>query len=93
MPEVHDIFHIGHTLCENCYNTGGKEFFAIIQLSVAKNVFVWKTFQLDTASTTNILAVNDLWNVCPAGFDVISLIPPSRATHLWKKYYHTTGAS
>ena len=35
--------------------------------------------QLDTASTTNTLAVDDLWNMCPAGFDIHSLIKPSSA--------------
>ena len=58
----------------------GKKFFAAIKLSAAKNHFVWKTLQLDTASTTNTLAVEDLWSMCPVGFDVNSLIQPSRAT-------------
>ena len=58
----------------------GKKFFAAIKLSAAKNHFVWKTLQLDTASTTNTLAVDDLWSMCPAGFDVNSLIRPSHAT-------------
>ena len=58
----------------------GKKFFAAIKLSAAKNHFVWKTLQLDTASTTNTLAVEDFWSMCPVGFDVNSLIQPSRAT-------------
>ena len=58
----------------------GKKFFAEIKLSAAKNHFVRKTLQLDTASTTNTLAVDDLWSMCPAGFDVNSLIRPSHAT-------------
>ena len=57
----------------------GKKFFAAIKLSAAKNVFAWKTLQLDTASTTNTLAVDDLRNMCPAGFDIHSLIKPSSA--------------
>ena len=35
--------------------------------------------QLDTASTTNTLAVDDLQTMCPAGFDIHSLIKPSSA--------------
>ena len=58
----------------------GKKFFAAIKLSAGKNQFVWKTLQLDTASTTNTLAVDDLWSMCPAGFDVNSLIWPSHTT-------------
>ena len=57
----------------------GKKFFAKIKLSAAKNFFAWKTLQLDTASTTNILAVDDLQTMCPAGFDIHSLIKPSCA--------------
>ena len=58
----------------------GKKFFAVIKLPAAKNHFVWITLQLDTASTTNALAVDDLWSICPAGFDANSLIRPSQAT-------------
>ena len=57
----------------------GKKFFAKIKLSAAKNFFAWKTLQLDTASTTNTLAVDDLQTMCPAGFDIHSLIKPSSA--------------
>ena len=57
----------------------GKKFFAAIKLSAAKNFLAWKTLQLDTASTTNTLAVDDLRNMCPAGFDIHSLIKPSSA--------------
>ena len=57
----------------------GKKFFAAIKLSAAKNVFAWKTLQLDTASTTNTLAVDDLQTMCPAGFDIYRLIKPSSA--------------
>ena len=55
----------------------GKKFFVAIKLSAARNHSVWKTFQLDTASTTNTLAVDDLWGMIPAGFDDNSLIKPS----------------
>ena len=44
-----------------------------------KNSFAWKTLQLDTASTTNTLAVDDLRKMCPAGFDIHGLIKPSSA--------------
>ena len=57
----------------------GKKFFAAINLSAAKNVFAWKTLQLDTASTTNTLAVDYLQTMCPAGFDIYRLIKPSSA--------------
>ena len=35
--------------------------------------------QLDTASTTNTLALDDLRTMCPAGFDIHGLIKPSSA--------------
>ncbi|XP_068717040.1 uncharacterized protein [Montipora capricornis] len=57
----------------------GKKFFAAHKLSAAKNSFAWKTLQLDTASTTNTLAVDDLRTMCPAGFDIHGLIKPSSA--------------
>ena len=57
----------------------GKKFFAAIKLSAAKNVFAWKTLQLDIASKTNTLAVDDLQTMCPAGFDIYRLIKPSSA--------------
>ena len=41
--------------------------------------FSWCTLQLDTASTTNTLAVDDLRTMCPAGFDIYRLIKPSSA--------------
>ena len=55
----------------------GKKFFAAIKLSAAKKFFTWKTLQLDTASTTNTLAVEDLRSMCPAGVDIHGLIKPS----------------
>ena len=58
----------------------GRKFFAAIKLSAATNHFLWKTLQLDTVSTTNTLEVDDFWSMCPAGFDVNSLIRPSHAT-------------
>ena len=57
----------------------GKKFFAAIKLSAAKKFFTWKTLQLDTASTTNTLAVEDLRSMCPAGVDIHGLIKPSSA--------------
>ena len=57
----------------------GKKFFAAIKLSAAGNCFVWKTLQLDTASTTNTLAVDDLVSMCPPDCDIRSLIKPSSA--------------
>ena len=51
----------------------GKKYFAAIKLS-GTGKFVWQTLQLDMASTTNTLAVDDLLSMCPAGFDVTSLI-------------------
>ena len=57
----------------------GKKVFAAIKLSAAKNFFTWKTLQLDTASTTNTLAVGDLRSMCPAGVDIHGLIKPSSA--------------
>ena len=38
-----------------------------------------KTLQLDTASTTDTLAVDDLRTMCRAGFDIYRLIKPSSA--------------
>ena len=43
------------------------------------NVFVWKKRQLDIASTTNTLALDDLQDLCPAAFDIHRLIKPSSA--------------
>ena len=54
----------------------GKKFFAAIKLLAAKNFFAWKTLQLDTASTTNTPAVDDLRKMCPARFDIHGLIKP-----------------
>ena len=57
----------------------GEKFFAAIKLSAAENVFAWKTLQLDTALTTNTLALDNLRTMCPAGFDINRLIKPSSA--------------
>ena len=57
-----------------------KNFFAAIKFSAAKNCFAWKTLQLDTASTTNTLAVDDLRTMCPAGFDIHGPIKLSSAS-------------
>ena len=40
---------------------------------------MWKKLQLDTASTTNTLALDDLQDLCPAAFDIPRLIKPSTA--------------
>ena len=58
----------------------GKKFFAAIKLSVAKQFFTWKTLQLETTSTTNTLAVEDLRSMSPAGVDIHCLIKPSSAS-------------
>ena len=57
----------------------GKKFFAAIKLSAAIIFLAWKTLQLDTASTTSTLAMDDLRTMCPAGFDIHGLIKPSSA--------------
>ena len=57
----------------------GKQFFATIKLAATDDFFVWKTLQLDTACTTNTLAVDDLTSMCPVGFDVNALFLPSQA--------------
>ena len=49
------------------------------QIIRSKKSFTWKTLQLDTASTTNTLAVEDLRSMCPAGVDIHGLIKPSSA--------------
>ena len=51
-----------------------KNFLATIKLAATDDVFVWSTLQLNTASTTNTLAVDDLTSMCPVG-----LILPSQA--------------
>ena len=45
----------------------GKKFFATIKLAATDDVLVCKTLQLDTASTTNTLTVDDLTSMCPVG--------------------------
>jgi len=49
-----------------------------MKLSEAK-VFSWKTLQLDTPSTTNKHAVDNLQTMGGAGFDIHGLIKPSSA--------------
>ena len=56
-----------------------KKCFVAIKLIAGKNIFAWKTLQLDTASTANTLAVDDLQTMCPARFDIHGLIKPSPA--------------
>ena len=51
----------------------GKKFFATIKLAATDDFFVCKTLQLDTASTTNTLAVDYLTSMCPVGFGVNAL--------------------
>ena len=65
------MFNFGHSSVQK-----RKKFFAAIKLSVA-NFLAWKTLQLDAASTTNTLAVDDLRTMCPTGFDIRRLIKPS----------------
>ncbi len=58
-----ETYHLycGHPLSENCISAERKKrFFAAIKLSAAGNYFVWKTLELNTVSTTNTLAVDDL---------------------------------
>ena len=67
------------TLTSSVSAQRGKKIFAPIKLSAAKNFYASKTLQLDTASTTNTLAVDDLRTMCPAVFDIHGLIKPSTA--------------
>ena len=74
----------------------GKTFYATIKLAATDDFFVWKTLQLDTAFTTNTLAVDDLTSMCPVGFDVKAVILPSQAilhTYLRRRCYKACGAS
>ena len=52
----------------------GKTYFAAIKLSARRNSFVWTKLQLDTASTTNTLALDDFQYLCPAAFQIHRLI-------------------
>ena len=67
------------TQSEMCQCKKAKSFFVLIKLSAGENVFVWKKLQLDTASTTNTLALDYLQDLLPAGFDIHRLIKPSTA--------------
>ena len=69
----------GHLLCEVGICTEGEKVFRGNKLSAANKFFTWKTLQLDTASTTNTLAVEDLRSMCSAGVDIHCLIKPSSA--------------
>ena len=73
------MFNFGHSLCEICICTEGKKVFRGDQIISGKVFLAWKTLQLDAASTTNTLAVDDLRTMCPAGFDIRGLIKPSSA--------------
>ena len=77
--ETHHLFTLDTHSVRSVSVRKGKMFFAAIKLSAAKHFFAWKTLQLDTASTTNTLAVDDLRKMCPAGFDIHGLIKPSSA--------------
>ena len=75
LQETYDLF----TLDTHSVTQKGKNFFTAIKLSAGKKYYAWKTLQLDTASTTNTLAVDDLRTMCPVGFDIHGLIKPSTA--------------
>ena len=77
--EIYHLFTLDTHSVRSVSVEKGKKFFAAIKLSAAKKIFAWKTLQLDTASTTNTLAVDDLRTMCPAGFDIHGLIKPSSA--------------
>ena len=79
MGKKHHLFALDTHSVRPVSMQKGKKFFAAIKLSAAKNFFAWKTLQLDTVSTTNTLAVDDLRKMCPAGFDIHGLIKPSSA--------------
>ena len=79
MGKKHHLFTLDTHSVRSVSVQKGKKIFAAIKLSAAKNFFAWKTLQLDTASITNTLAVDDLRNMCPAGFNIHSLIKPSSA--------------
>ena len=44
-----------------------KNFLATIKLAATDDVLVCSTLQLDTASTSNTLAVDDITSMCPVG--------------------------
>lgn len=72
--------YFGHSLCEICTCTEGEKVFSRrSNYQQQNNVFAWKTSQLDTASTTNTLTVDDLRTMCPAGFDTHGSIKHSSA--------------
>ncbi|KAL9967070.1 hypothetical protein ACROYT_G025233 [Oculina patagonica] len=77
--ETHHLFTVDIHSVRTVSVQKGKKFFAAIKLSATGNCFVWKTLQLDTASTTNTLAVDDLSSMCPPDCDIGSLIKPSSA--------------
>ena len=79
LQETYDLFTLDTHSVRSVSAQKGKNFFTAIKLSAAKNYYAWKTLQLDTASTINTVAVDDLRIMCPAGFDIHGLIKPSTA--------------
>ena len=77
--ETHQLFTLDIHSVRTVSVQKGKKYSGKIKLSATNNCFVWQTLQLDTASTTNTLAVEDLAGMCPAGFDITQLIKPSSA--------------
>lgn len=77
--EIHHLFMLDSHPVRTVTVHKGQKYFAVIKLSVTGNCFVWQTLQLDMASTTNMLAVDDLSGMYPAGFDIAGLIKPSLA--------------
>ena len=77
MGKKHHLFTLDTHSVRSVSVQKGKNVFVAIKLSAAKNVFAWKTLQLDTASTTN--TVDDLRMMCPARFDIHGLIEPFSA--------------
>ena len=66
VQETYHLFTLDTHSVRNVSVQKGKKFFALIKLSAGENVFVWKKLQLDTASTTNTLALDDLQDLLPA---------------------------
>ena len=79
VQETYHLFTLDTHSVRNVSVQKGKKFFALIKLSAGENFFVWKKLQLDTASTTNTLALDVLQDLLPAAFDIHRLIKPSTA--------------
>ena len=72
--ETHQLFTLDIHSVRTVSVKKRRKYFGKIKLSATNNSFVWQTLQLDTASTTKTLAVEDLAGMCPAGFDTTQLI-------------------